>query len=110
MSSATKKISLWRRAVVFGAMFIFVLGIPCLPGPHHLIFWNIAVVVEAALCATLLPFTKIHLAATTVVVVAAFICLVEATILNRPWHLAVNIGFFIITTALVTWSVQRNKA
>jgi hypothetical protein len=56
MTREAKKISPWRVAVVFGAMFVFVLGVPSLPGKHHLIYWGIAVVIEFVICVALLPF------------------------------------------------------
>jgi hypothetical protein len=40
------------------ASLVFVLGIPSLPGKNHLIYWCIAFLIEATLCATLLPFRK----------------------------------------------------
>lgn len=49
-----KKISRWKIAIVFGTMLLFVLGIPSLPRPHHLIYWSVALVVEAVLCVLLL--------------------------------------------------------
>ena len=52
------KIATWRIAVVYGVMFLFVIGIPSLPRPHHLVYWAIAFILEAALCLTLLPFRK----------------------------------------------------
>jgi hypothetical protein len=56
MTREAKKISPWRVAVVFGVMFVFVLGVPSLPGKHHLIYWGIAVVIEFVICVALLPF------------------------------------------------------
>ena len=58
MTGETKKISSWRVAVIFGVMFVFVLGIPSLPGKHHSIYWGVALVVEAVICATLLPLNS----------------------------------------------------
>ncbi len=58
MDLSKKKISFWRIAIVFGAMFLFVLGIPSLPGTHRLIYWAIALVVEITLCAILLPSSR----------------------------------------------------
>jgi hypothetical protein len=40
MTGEAKKISSWRVAVIFGVMFVFVLGIPSLPGKHHSIYWG----------------------------------------------------------------------
>jgi hypothetical protein len=58
MNDKAQKASPWRLAVVFGASLVFVLGIPSLPGKNHLIYWCIAFLIEATLCATLLPFRK----------------------------------------------------
>ncbi len=51
-----QKIAPWRILVVYGVMFLFVIGIPSLPRPHHLVYWVIAFILEAALCLALLPF------------------------------------------------------
>ena len=56
MDAEKGKIARWRIVVVFGVMALAVLGVPSLPGRHHLIYWGIAFLVEAALCLTLLPF------------------------------------------------------
>ena len=51
-----QKIAPWRIVVVYGVMFLFVIGIPSLPRPHHLVYWAIAFILQAALCLALLPF------------------------------------------------------
>jgi hypothetical protein len=54
MNSDSKKIPPWKLVVVFGTMLAFDLGIPSIPGKHHLIYWTIACVIEAVICALLL--------------------------------------------------------
>jgi hypothetical protein len=56
MRGEAQKISRWRVAVVFGAMLVLVLCVPSLPRKHHLVYWAVAFVVEAGVCAWLLPF------------------------------------------------------
>jgi hypothetical protein len=60
MSGEAKKIDLWRRVVVYGVAFLFVMGVPSLPGGRgqHLLYWCIAFVIELLLCATLLGWGR----------------------------------------------------
>jgi hypothetical protein len=48
------KIIPWKLTILFGTMLLFVLGIPSLPPAHRLVYWVLALVVEATLCLTLL--------------------------------------------------------